>query len=134
MFFEYPLPYHSSSTPLFAAIRQRTRAVFLQSAAQSAGRYDIISADPTLMIVADAEKTLLIQEDRTEVLSQDPIDYLIAQLPPQLPQSPYPFIGGILGYCAYDWGLALQGIQRRIKPHHPLPLLHLGLYDWALIS
>lgn len=118
---------------LFAPIRKRRQAVFLQSAAKSLGRYDIISADPRFMLIAYPQKTVLMRDNHQEIIDRDPIEYLIAQLPPKLPPSPYPFIGGIIGYCAYDWGLELHNIKRHIKPHHQLPLLHCGLYDWAIV-
>ena len=133
MYFQTTLPYNRKSSELFATIRHRPAAVLLQSAATSAGRYDIISANPTLIITATAEKTLLIRDDVQEIIHGDPIDFLIAQLPQTLPSSPYPFIGGILGYWSYDWGVQLHQIKRRIPEHHSLPLLHLGLYDWAII-
>ncbi len=133
MLFEYPLSYHTQSTPLLAIIRQRAQAVLLQSAASSTGRYDIISADPLLTLIQYPQKTVLVRGTHQEIINSDPIDYMIAQLPPKLPQSRYPFIGGMIGYWAYDWGLSLQRIKRHIEPHHPLPLLNLSLYDWAII-
>ena len=103
MYFQTMLPYTRKSSELFATIRHRPSAVLLQSAATSAGRYDIISANPTLIVTATTEKTLLIRGDVQEIIHSDPIDFLIAQLPPTLPPSPYPFIGGILGYWSYDF-------------------------------
>ncbi|MCD6046146.1 MAG: para-aminobenzoate synthase, subunit [Gammaproteobacteria bacterium] len=133
MYFQHILPYSRKSSELFAKIRHRPHAVFLQSAAKSVGRYDIISANPTLTVTATTKKTSLLRDNILETIASDPLDFLIAQLPPTLPPSPYPFIGGILGYWSYDWGVQLHSIQRRILPHHSLPLLHLGLYDWAII-
>jgi para-aminobenzoate synthetase component 1 len=133
MYFQTVLSYNRESSELFATIRHRPSAVLLQSAATSAGRYDIISANPTLIVTATTEKTLLIRGDVQEIIHSDPIDFLIAQLPSTLPPSPYPFIGGILGYWSYDWGIQLHQVKRHIPAHHSLPLLHLGLYDWAII-
>ena len=133
MYFQIVLSFNRESSELFATIRHRPSAVLLQSAATSAGRYDIISANPTLIVTATTEKTLLIRGDVQEIIHSDPIDSLIAQLPSTLPPSPYPFIGGILGYWSYDWGIQLHQVKRHIPAHHSLPLLHLGLYDWAII-
>lgn len=133
MYFQKSLLYKRKSSELFASIRHWPSAVLLQSATSSAGRYDIISADPVLRVIADAEKTWLVRDTTREILQQDPLDFLIAHIPPTLPASPYPFIGGIIGYWSYDWGVELHKIKRQIKPHHELPLFHLGLYDWAII-
>ncbi len=133
MYFQKALPYNRKSSELFATLRHRPSAVLLQSAATSAGRYDIISTNPTLTVIATAEKTWLLRDHMLEILHSDPLDFLIAHTPQTLPTSPYPFIGGIIGYWSYDWGVQLHHIKRRILPHHALPVLHLGLYDWAII-
>lgn len=131
--FEYPLPSSVSSTEWFSKLNASAYPVLLQSTKQSTGRYDIISAEPQFIILNDAQETRLIQQDKTTRIEGDPLAYLIAQLPPTFPQSAYPFIGGIIGYWAYDWGVNLHQIPRRIASHHGLPFFHLGLYDWAII-
>lgn len=133
LLFQHPLPPSISSTEWFKKLNAYLYPVLLQSAKQSTGRYCIISAEPQFTILNDGQETRLIQKNETTRIEGDPLEYLIAQLPPTLSQSAYPFIGGIIGYWAYDWGVNLQQIPRRMASHHGLPLFHLGLYDWAII-
>ncbi|TAL61344.1 MAG: aminodeoxychorismate synthase component I [Legionella sp.] len=45
-----------------------------------------------------------------------------------------PFQGGAIGYIAYDLGAQLLGIKSQPQLNlHDMPLLDMGLYDWALI-
>jgi para-aminobenzoate synthetase component 1 len=45
---------------------------------------------------------------------------------------PPPFIGGLLGYVSYDLGCLLESLRFRVPDDQGLPLLRLGLYDWAI--
>ncbi len=53
------------------------------------------------------------------------------------PEPSIPFVGGLIGYVGYDMG----NIQAAIEPASmltaggaPLPVLHIGLYLWALVT
>ena len=133
MLFEYPLPYSKTSTALFAHIRHWPDAVLLQSPSKSNGRYDIFSAHPRMMATLQSNGLVIESTDSINTTSLDAIDFLLTQLPKTLPKSTYPFMGGLIGYGSYDWGLYLQKVPRQLNPHHPLPLLKVGLYDWAIV-
>lgn len=99
--------------------------VLLESTDRSRGRYDIVSAYPYDLIQLfendrDIAKTL---KKLSQVLSVQPS---VVNLP---------FQGGALGYIAYDLGAKLLGIDSYAQPTlQNMPLLDLGLYDWAIIA
>jgi para-aminobenzoate synthetase component 1 len=43
-----------------------------------------------------------------------------------------PFLGGLVGYLAYDLGLAFEPRATVVRDDQGLPLLRLGLYDWVV--
>jgi para-aminobenzoate synthetase component 1 len=95
--------------------------VFLDSSARGPqGRYSFLTADPIALAgqTGDplaAARALLAPHTRAPV--------------PGLP----PFQGGIAGYVAYDWGAALEGVQRPPGGGGPdIPDAVLGLYDWVI--
>ncbi len=48
--------------------------------------------------------------------------------------SPIPFLGGAVGYLAYDLGLLLEKkINKRVKPKSLIPCAHFGFYNSAVI-
>lgn len=98
--------------------------VLLESADRPRARYDIISAYPYDSI-------------RIEYWTQDSHS-LLSQLKQMLLIQPsvvdLPFQGGAIGYISYDFGEKLLGIDS--LPQSTLtdmPLVDLGLYDWAII-
>ncbi|MCM0147204.1 aminodeoxychorismate synthase component 1 [Photobacterium galatheae] len=116
-------------------------AMLLRSAAEGHpdNRYDILVANPLATLETRGNLNTITYADGTrEVKQQDPFTLLQtlqqALLPDAEPVADLPFIGGTLGYFAYDLGrqvekmpsLALQDIQA--------PDMAVGLYDWALIA
>ena len=85
-------------------------------------RYEIVTAAPmdTLLLdqVADQESFSLVRE------------MLGKQLDP-LPD--IPFAGGALGYWSYDLSLRLMNFPDIDNEEESLPLLAVGIYDWALV-
>jgi para-aminobenzoate synthetase component 1 len=43
-----------------------------------------------------------------------------------------PFLGGLVGYLAYDLGAALEPRPFRTADDQGLPVMHLGLHDWVV--
>jgi para-aminobenzoate synthetase component I len=99
--------------------------VVLESTDKARGRYDIVSAYPydSIRIEPDAlhrEQTL---KQLSNMLSIHPS---VCDLP---------FQGGAIGYISYDLGAKRVGVESVPQPTlSDMPLLHLGLYDWAIIS
>lgn len=42
-----------------------------------------------------------------------------------------PWTGGLAGYLSYDLGRCLERLPSVATDDRPVPLLHLGLYDWG---
>lgn len=98
--------------------------VLLETTDRTRGRYDILSAYPYDSIVI---KDNCI--DRTSLMN-----HVKQRLPIEESESDLPFQGGAIGYISYDLGASLAGINSSAQPTlQNMPLLHLGLYDWAII-
>lgn len=96
----------------------------LESTDRSRGRYDILSAYPYDYLQIDHN----IQDVAQLVTKINQI--LVAE--PSV--SDLPFQGGALGYISYDLGARLLGIESLVQPSlENMPLVELGLYDWAII-
>lgn len=99
--------------------------VLLESRDHLRGRYDIVSACPYDSIEID------------ENLDQIPqlIKKLNHTLSSQTSVSDLPFQGGAIGYISYDFGARQLGIDSKVQSTlQNMPLLSLGLYDWAIIT
>ncbi|CDZ78275.1 Para-aminobenzoate synthase component 1 [Legionella massiliensis] len=99
--------------------------VLLESADQGIGRYDILSAFPY-----DYFRISTGQDCRAEIYNE--LQHLIPQ---QTSNVDLPFQGGAIGYFSYDFAARLAGIDSPAQPSlQDLPLVEMGLYDWAIIS
>ncbi|MDR3443012.1 MAG: aminodeoxychorismate synthase component I [Legionella sp.] len=99
--------------------------VLLESTDCSRGRYDIVSACPydAIKIDQNTQNLSVLVGKLSDTLS---VHDSVIDLP---------FQGGALGYISYDLGAKLLGIESKIQPSLAgMPLLDLGLYDWAIIA
>ncbi|AWN74225.1 aminodeoxychorismate synthase component I [Legionella anisa] len=120
----YSLDYHDSLHEYYQKLVHLPGFVLLESTDRAYGRYDIISAYPYdfIQINQNAEDLPGLLKKISQLLSPIPS---VADLP---------FQGGALGYISYDLGAKLLGIDSCIQPTlENMPLLDLGLYDWAII-
>ena len=88
------------------------------------GRYDIVSAYPydSIKINQQTDKFIADLKQLNDILS---VQQSVVDLP---------FQGGAIGYISYDLGERLLGIDSPAQPTlNDMPLLDLGLYDWAII-
>ncbi|MFI4919303.1 MAG: aminodeoxychorismate synthase component I [Legionellales bacterium] len=99
--------------------------VLLESTHRSRGRYDILSACPYEQIRIPETCTTL----------EDELKKCAKMLPVEQSELDLPFQGGAIGYIAYDLGARLLGLKSPSQPGlEGMPLLDLGLYDWAIIA
>lgn len=99
--------------------------VLLESNDQHLGRYDILSAYPyeRIQITKNTDDPFSVLNYLSQFCRNTPSDLDL------------PFQGGAIGYIAYDLGAQLLGINSQTHPHlETLPLLDMGLYDWAIIA
>lgn len=98
--------------------------VLLESTDRTRGRYDILSAYPY--------DNITINEN--SILESDLLTHLKKRLPQYESELDLPFQGGAIGYISYDLGERLLNIHSMAQSSlRGVPLLDLGLYDWAII-
>ncbi|WP_392537265.1 aminodeoxychorismate synthase component I [Legionella sp. 227] len=120
----HSLDYHHSLHDYYQKLRHLPGFVLLESTDHIHGRYDILSAYPY-----DSIQIAHSSSDLSYLLKE--INHILSPLPSV---SDLPFQGGALGYVSYDLGAKLFGINSQIQlTLENMPLLDLGLYDWAII-
>ena len=90
-------------------------------------RWSFLAADPLAVLETPAGGRDPFIEARHQVARLDPAP---AAGPPgeTLP----PFLGGLIGYLAYDLGHALERLPTIAPDDQALPLLRLALHDWVV--
>lgn len=116
---------------LFAAFLDWPRPVLLASlnASHPDSKYSIISANPY--------KTLTFNSDQLiSDKSSCPFELLKKHLPKMNINydTPFPFLGGAIGYFSYDLGRMLETIPCEAEDDLRLPLMDVGFYHWAIIA
>lgn len=118
-----PLPFSTNMRLFYRRLRRLPGFVVLESSDACKGRYDIVSACPY---------------ERVKMEANQNIDEALAELRQLLPMQKLPvdipFQGGAIGYVSYDFGVKLAGISEKKALFADVPLLDLGLYDWAIIT
>ena len=118
------LDYFPLMQEYYQKLRHLPGFVLLESTDRSQARYDLVSAYPYERIRIDHQT-----QNVSEVLSS-----LREVLTVQASVADLPFQGGAIGYISYDLGAQLVGIESSAQPSlETMPLLDLGLYDWAII-
>ena len=100
------------------------------------GRYSFLGYDPFLIFRHQDGRNEIIQGKRVELLKGNPFDILKTLFskyrlltPPDLP----PFLGGAVGYFAYDLKRFVEKLPSRAQDDFPLPLCFLAFYDTVII-
>jgi para-aminobenzoate synthetase component 1 len=130
-----PLPYQPDSTGLFEHIADAPWSVFLDSGrpGATAGRYDILAAEPSATLVTRRGNTEISRSGEPGCVSAaNPFDLVRELLGPNQPPDQWPFAGGAIGYFAYDLG-ARQILALANEGGATLPDMAVGIYDWALV-
>lgn len=147
----YELNYHHNSALLFERIAQQPWAMLLDSgqmldantgnAGSQYGRYDILVAEPFIMLVTRGEQTEITQNGKVAYSNDDPfhlLKNLLEQYPAPTSDLPFaggglPFAGGALGYFGYDLGRRLEKLPNIAAHDADLPDMMIGIYDWAIV-
>ncbi len=115
-----PLTYHPNIKNWYQTLSHLEGFALLEGTE----RFDILTALPY--------DRILIKRD--EKISLDVIRSISEKINPKPSSFDFPFQGGALGYISYDFGALLHGIESAPQPDlTDMPLLNLGLYDWAII-
>ncbi len=113
-------------------------------------RYDIAVSEPTLKLSYQTNnlsiKSTAIIDDCDDGLKQCEID---KESPPletmrkllayyaqysRSQDAEIPFVGGWLGYISYDFGLKQEVSPRKNKTGPEVPLIKMGLFQWAIVT
>jgi para-aminobenzoate synthetase component 1 len=145
----HTLPYAEDSTLLFAHLHQLPWAMMLDSGQPRSqyGRYDIFVADPFITLSTTEStngfETEICQCGKKSVSTDDPFAILNQMLLPyqekfqSQPDSKqlknYPFVGGAVGYFAYDLGREIEKLPSIAKKIPSVPHMMVGIYDWAVV-
>ena len=134
--FVKPLPYVRDSTILFQSIAHLPYAVFLDSGQPYSmqGRFDILTASPQTLLINRGRTTEVHQQDN--VTKQHDV-HPFAVVRQHLRHIPsfhgYPFLGGAIGYFAYDLARRFVKLPEPADTHSVLPEMVVGIYDWAVL-
>lgn len=134
-----PLPYNLTTPEWFARVRHLPQPMLLSSGTSlhPAARFDIVVADPLLVLRTRKGLTRINKADGTMLESGDEDPFaLLAQYCPLQPGAVIdglPFTGGVVAWFGYE----LLHRNNRIAAHGSasltLPDMLAGLYDWAVV-
>lgn len=120
------LPYQKNTADLFEHFVHLPNAVLLDSCLpqQKQGRYDIITAEPYLIIRDEKNIFEKIQAELI-ALKNHCNDLTI--------KNTYPFTVGAIGYFSYDMGKTCEKIPSVAINDIALPSAWVGFYDWSIV-
>jgi len=100
------------------------------------GRYSFLGAEPFLVFKAKGEQCQIITGDDCEEIQANPFkllkQLLIKYNMPKDLRLP-PFLGGAVGYFAYNLGEQLESLPTMTEDDLAIPDCILGFYHWVLI-
>jgi para-aminobenzoate synthetase component 1 len=119
------LPYHANLRDHYQQLSHLDGFILLDSGNHPEGQYDILTACPY-------DELILYPSDSRDL---DVFQWLVSLIPKADYGLDLPFQGGAIGYLSYDLANQLAGIKNTPLPTlMDMPLLHFGLYDWAIIT
>jgi len=129
-------PLHRCSHPAhaFDVFCRLPHAFFLDSRLPDGrlGRFSFLGADPVLVASAKGRSLLLRHHGSEQRSNGNPFsllrDILDRHRIPPAP-SPVPFVGGLVGFLAYDLCHFVERLPRTAADDIDLPDMHFGLYD-----
>lgn len=131
--------HHDIAKQFFYKIEQQPWAMLLRSASATHmdSRFDILVANPLATITTFGNETEIRTADSVTLSRDDPFQLLAQTQEQYLPTLTYhqdlPFIGGTLGYFAYDLGRQVEQIPTLAEQDIAMPDMAVGLYPWALV-
>ncbi|MFC1978814.1 aminodeoxychorismate synthase component I [Chloroflexota bacterium] len=99
------------------------------------GRYSFMGSDPFLVLKSRGINIELIRGEDVEHIQNNPFDVLgelLAKYKIETESLPVPFIGGAVGYLAYDLCHFIERLPTTAVDDLELPECYLGFYDAAL--
>ncbi len=130
------LDYVPDSGRRFQTLLNRPWCAFLDSGrgGREADRYDILTAAPFATLTTRGAVTEIETAAGTRRSERDPLQLLRECLGPRTPERcGLPFVGGALGYFAYDLGRRFERLPEVAAADIEMPDMAVGLYDWAVV-
>lgn len=130
------IPYQADSARLFERIVDRPWSVFLDSGhpGSTQGRYDILSAEPMLTMTTRGAITEIRSADERRQATKDPFSLVRDCLQVErIPAIGLPFVGGAIGYFAYDLSRRVERLPTIAAADNGMPEMAIGIYDWAVV-
>ncbi len=133
----HPLESGRTAAAWFEQIRHLPLPVLLASGSSghAAARYDIIAADPRVVLRTEGRRTFVTCAGTAPLaVEESPFDVLARYCPVDAsPCSDLPFTGGAIGYFGYELLHPAYRIDHSDKPALGLPDMLMGIYDWAVV-
>ncbi|GEA59953.1 aminodeoxychorismate synthase component I [Vibrio comitans] len=124
---------------LFDKIEQSPYAMLLRSASDNHpnSRYDILVHSPQITVETYGGMSNVTIDGESSQVAEDPFELLRRLQQQYLPHlhadTHLPFIGGWLGYFAYDLGRRIEAFKNIAKQDLSAPDMAVGLYEKALV-
>ncbi|MBI2917478.1 MAG: aminodeoxychorismate synthase component I [Chloroflexi bacterium] len=131
------LTFPLSPVQAFARLVREPYSFFLDSGvgAGRLGRYSFLGARPFLRLTSRGRQVNLWEEGHSRLFQASPFDALEATLARYRTgpvEAPVPFVGGAVGYFAYDLGRYLERLPSRATDDLSLPEMVVCFYDAVL--
>ncbi|ENY8011175.1 aminodeoxychorismate synthase component 1 [Vibrio fluvialis] len=135
-----PLTYQPDlANQLFSKVESQPWAMLLRSASDTHidSRFDILVAHPIVTLTTFGDETEVREPSGVTLSQDDPFELLATLQQHYLPALQYsddlPFIGGVLGYFAYDLGRCVERLPSLAEHDLTAPDMAVGLYEWAIV-
>ncbi|MEX2488498.1 MAG: aminodeoxychorismate synthase component I [Pseudomonadales bacterium] len=131
------LPYSVDPFAWFASVRDRPWPVILESRGCSGQRFDIIAADPAIIISARDDVTTVAKQGREYTSNLDPFSVVQQEVADRQPDEPCPvdsvFTGGAIGYFGYELARHVERLPEPPVNDLDMPDMLVGIYDWFIV-
>ena len=127
------------ASTLFMPIANQHWAMLLRSASTQHvdSRFDILVANPLVKLTTVGNTTFITRDGSQQESKSDPFALIDQIQQESLPNCVYhgelPFIGGALGYFAYDLGRRVETISSLAERDLSVPDMAVGIYEWAVV-
>ncbi|SHH13839.1 aminodeoxychorismate synthase component I [Clostridium grantii] len=126
-----------TSFQLFEIFKNDEYVFFLDSGMDhdKLGRYSFISSNPLLVFKSKGNEIKITKKDQENIFFENPFEKLkeILKKYTLSYKTPFPFIGGVVGYFGYDMYHHLENINTTAIDDMNIPDCVLGVYDGVII-
>lgn len=133
----HQLDYSADPFAWFASVRHRAWPVILESRGCPGQRFDIIAADPDVVIRSRNGITTVGRDGSEYQSSLDPFAAVQKEVSRRRPSEPCPvetpFAGGAIGYFGYELADQVESLPAPAANDLGMPDMVVGIYDWFIV-